>query len=72
VCFKMTLSLAKTVQSWWWMKEIWVWSLGGMIPTGENQNTQKKHLSQCYFVHQKSHTDWPGVKPRLLWWLAGN
>jgi hypothetical protein len=22
VCFKMTLSLAKTVQSWWWMKEI--------------------------------------------------
>jgi len=25
----------------------------------ENQNTQKKYLSQSHFVHQKSHTYWP-------------
>jgi len=22
-----------------------------------------KDLPQCHFVHQKSHTDWPDVKP---------
>jgi len=25
-----------------------------MIPTGENRNDKKK-MSQCHFVHQKSH-----------------
>jgi len=38
----------------------------GMIPTGENQNTQKKYLSQSHFVHQKSHTYCPGDEPGLL------
>jgi hypothetical protein len=28
------------------MNEIREWSMDGMIPTGENQNTQKKYLSQ--------------------------
>jgi hypothetical protein len=32
----------------------------------------KKTLSQCHFVHHKSHTDWPGCKPRSLWWKAKN
>lgn len=59
-CCKMTLSLAKIVQCWKWMNEIRVWSLGGMIPTGGNQNSQKKYLSQSHFVHQKSHAYWPG------------
>jgi hypothetical protein len=27
--------------------------------TGENQSTRGKILSQCHFVHHKSHMDWP-------------
>jgi len=49
------------------MNEIRVWSLDGMIPTGGNQNTQTKYLSQSHFVQQKSHTYWPGNDPWLLW-----
>ena len=27
----------------------------------------KKLLSQCHFVQHKSHMNWPGIKPGLLW-----
>jgi hypothetical protein len=37
---------------------------GGMILTGKTEELEK-HLSQCHFVHYKSHMDWPGRKPRL-------
>jgi hypothetical protein len=30
---------------------------GGMILTGDNRRNQEKNLSQCHFVHQKSHTE---------------
>jgi hypothetical protein len=30
---------------------------GGMILTGENPKNTEKKLSQCYFVHHKSHID---------------
>jgi hypothetical protein len=39
------------------------WSTGGMKLTGENRSTRGKNLSQCHFVHQKSHMDWPGIEP---------
>jgi hypothetical protein len=35
-----------------------VWSTGGMKLTGENLSIRGKNLSQCYFVHHKSHVDW--------------
>jgi hypothetical protein len=25
----------------------------------------EKNLSQCHFLHQQSHTDWPGVEVRV-------
>jgi hypothetical protein len=28
----------------------------------ENPKYRKKNLFQCYFVHHKSHTDWPGIE----------
>ena len=40
-----TLSLAWHTNNQWYIKEIWVWSIGGMITTGENWSTQKKHCS---------------------------
>ena len=28
--------------------------------------------SHCHFVHNKSHTDWPGIKPVPPWWQTCN
>jgi len=32
----------------------------------------EKNLSQCQFVHHKSHMDWPEMEPGLTRWQAGN
>jgi len=29
------------------------------------QNYSQRNLLQCYFVHRKSHMDWPGIVPVL-------
>jgi hypothetical protein len=39
----------------------WVWSVGGMIPIGEN--VPEVSLFQCHFIRQKSQVDWPGIDP---------
>jgi hypothetical protein len=31
-----------------------------------------KNLSQCHFVHNKSHMDWPGIEPGPPQWEAGD
>jgi hypothetical protein len=32
----------------------------------------ERTLSQCHFVHHKSHKDWPGIKPGPPRWEAGD
>jgi hypothetical protein len=38
----------------------------------ETQNYSEKNLSQCYFVHHKSHMDCPGMESKLPHAEAGN
>ena len=37
-------------------------SIGEMIMTGAKPKYWGKELSQCHFVHHKSHMDWPGME----------
>jgi len=42
-------------------------STGGVMLTRENQITWRE-MSQCYFIHHKSHKDCSGIQAGSLWW----
>lgn len=43
-----------------------LWSIGALMLPAENKHTGIKDLSECHFVHYKSHTNCPGIEPRPL------
>jgi hypothetical protein len=46
VFYLATLSVAKIIQLWWWMIEMWIWNIRGLIMTGKNASILKKILAQ--------------------------
>jgi hypothetical protein len=39
-----------------------MWNICGIILYSEKQKYLEKNLSYYYFVHLKSHTEWPGLE----------
>jgi hypothetical protein len=44
-----------------------IWSTGGMTLGLEKLKHLERNLSRYHFVHQKSHTDYPGIEARPIY-----
>jgi hypothetical protein len=40
-----------------------VWSVGGIIPTGENKSTKTNILAQCHLLLHEFHMNWARIEP---------
>ena len=50
----------------------WIWSNGGTTITGEKKKYAEKNLSQCYFIHHKSHLVSPWNELGSPHWKSGD
>jgi len=46
-----------------WMIAEQICNVGGMLIDRARHKCWEKNVSQCYFVHQKFHVDYPETKP---------
>jgi hypothetical protein len=49
---------------------IWAWKPGGIILKGKKERNLKINLSECHFIHLKSHKNWPGASVVRGRWLT--
>ena len=45
---------------------MWVWSIGGMVLMGRNQNTCRETCPPASFTTTESHMNCPGIEPKPL------
>jgi len=61
VCSHRDISAVESFRMYSKMRAISMGS-GGITPRQQNQSPCRSNV-QCYFVHQKSHMDWPRINP---------
>ena len=68
--FHLTTSVVKIILRRWQVNEIWVWSIGGMMWTGEDRSTGRKTCLVPVCVPQKPAWDSSRFEPEPWLWEA--